>query len=134
MSAAGGIEQVLRQLEEQQRRIGEVQKNLASVQVTGHSADRLVSVTLDHAMKVAGITIDSQAMRMTSFRLAESLQDALSAAYAEWEQYVAELTGEIVGDETLVRDATSGSITPQDWFRRFGVDLDAIYGDPRRGA
>ncbi|MEV4135669.1 YbaB/EbfC family nucleoid-associated protein [Dactylosporangium sp. NPDC049742] len=77
--ATGGIEQVLRQLEEQQRRIGDVQKSLAAVQVTGHSADRLVSVTLDHAMKVAGIEIDSQAMRMTSYRLAESLQEALNA-------------------------------------------------------
>ncbi|MFF5235337.1 hypothetical protein [Dactylosporangium sp. NPDC000521] len=45
------------------------------------------------------------------------ITDVCGAAYAEWEQYVAGLTGEIVGDEALVHGAAAGSITPQDWFR-----------------
>jgi DNA-binding protein YbaB len=117
--------------EEQQRRIEEVERERAEVQITGHSSDGLVSVTLDHTMKVAGINIDGRAMRMTSYQLVDALQEALAAAYADWRESTAELMGKAVGDPALIRDAAGGGLTAQDWFKRFGVDLDSMFRNPR---
>jgi DNA-binding protein YbaB len=124
----GGIEQALRVAREQQRRLSEVQKELAVLQVVGHSGDGLVNVTLDHTMKVTAIDINARAMRMNSYQLAEALQEALNAGYAECEERAAELMSTVVGDPDLIRGAVDGSVTASDWFKRFGVDIDAMFG------
>ena len=131
LPAGAGIEQLLRMAEEQQRRVEEAEREWAGVQITGHSSDGLVSVALDHTMKVTGINIDGRAMRMTSYQLADALQEALATAYADWNERAADLMGQAVGDPALIRDAAGGAVTAQDWFKRFGVDLDSMFRNPR---
>lgn len=126
------IEQVLRAVREQQARLADMERERAAIAVVGHSADELVNVTLDHRMKVTGLDIDGRAMRMTSFQLAEAIQDALEAAYGEWEARTAELMNQVIGDPDLVRGAAAGSVSATDWFRRFGVDLEGMFGAPGR--
>jgi len=129
----GGIEQALRLAQEQQRRLAQAQEELAEIEIVGYSRDGLLSVTLDHTMKVTGIDINARAMRMNSHQLAEAMQEALNAGYAEWEERTTELMGKAVGDPDLIRGAVDGTATASDWFKRFGVDLDATIGNPRSG-
>jgi DNA-binding YbaB/EbfC family protein len=123
------MENLLRQAQEQQRRLAEFQQQRAELRVTGESPDGLVRVTVDGDMKVGGIEINARAMRLDSFTLAESLQAAIDAAYATFAERQQELTAEMLGGSDLVRRAQEGTLTPEDWFRQFGVDLT----DPTRG-
>ncbi|MEU4477192.1 YbaB/EbfC family nucleoid-associated protein [Micromonospora sp. NPDC023966] len=127
--AGGAMENLLRQAQEQQRRLAEFQQQRAELRVTGESPDGLVRVTVDGDMKVGGIEINARAMRLDSFTLAESLQAAIDAAYATFAERQQELTAEMLGGSDLVRRAQEGTLTPEDWFRQFGVDLT----DPTRG-
>ena len=126
----GGVEHALRLAREQQDRLAQLEKEQAELRVVAHSGDGLVSVTLDHAMKVTGIDINARAMRMNSYQLAEALQEALDAGYAECAERTTELIGTALGDAELARGTADGSVTTQDWFKRFGVDLDAMFGRP----
>ncbi|MFC5944110.1 YbaB/EbfC family nucleoid-associated protein [Micromonospora harpali] len=125
----GAVENMLRQAQEQQRRLAELQRRRAELRVPGESPDGLVRVTVDGEMKIGDIEINARAMRLDSFSLAESLQAAIDAAYAAFGEQQQELLTEMLGGSELVRKAQDGTLTPQDWFRRFGVDLD----DPFRG-
>ncbi|MFG2105714.1 YbaB/EbfC family nucleoid-associated protein [Micromonospora chersina] len=127
--AGGAVENLLRQAQEQQRRLAEFQQQRAELRVTGESPDGLVRVTVDGDMKVGGIDINARAMRLDSYTLAESLQAAIDAAYASFAERQQELMTEMLGGSDLVRRAQEGSLTPDDWFRQFGVDLS----DPTRG-
>ncbi|TDC55020.1 YbaB/EbfC family nucleoid-associated protein [Micromonospora sp. KC207] len=127
--AGGAVEGMLRQAQEQQRRLGEFQRRRAELRVVGESPDGLVRVTVDGEMKVGDIEINARAMRLDSFSLAESLQAAVDAAYAAFGEQQQELLTEMLGGSDLVRQAQQGTLTPEDWFRRFGVDLT----DPFRG-
>ncbi|MGC3859340.1 YbaB/EbfC family nucleoid-associated protein [Micromonospora chersina] len=127
--AGGAVENLLRQAQEQQRRLAEFQQQRADLRVTGESPDGLVRVTVDGDMKVGGIDINARAMRLDSYTLAESLQAAIDAAYASFAERQQELMTEMLGGSDLVRQAQAGTLTPEDWFRRFGVDLS----DPTRG-
>lgn len=132
-SLRGGVERLLRVAKEQQARVAEVEAERAELTAVGHSADGLVSVTLDHDMKVTGIDINARAMRLSSYQLADGLREALDAAYAEIEERSTELMGKIVGDPELIRGAKDGSVNAQDWFKRFGVDMDSIFRNPPTG-
>jgi DNA-binding YbaB/EbfC family protein len=123
------MENLLRQAQEQQRRLAEFQQQRAELRVTGESPDGLVQVTVDGDMKVGDIQLNPRAMRLDSFTLAESLQAAIDAAYATFAERQQELTAEMLGGSELVRRAQEGTLTPEDWFRQFGVDLT----DPTRG-
>ena len=68
-------------------------------------------------------------MRLDSYTLAESLQAAIDAAYAAFAEQQQELMADMLGGADLVRRAQAGTLTPEDWFREFGVDLS----DPTRG-
>lgn len=125
----GAVESMLRQAQEQQRRLAEFQRRRAELRVPGESPDGLVRVTVDGEMKVGDIEINARAMRLDSFSLAESLQAAIDAAYAAFGEHQQELLTEMLGGSDLVQQAQAGTLTPEDWFRRFGVDL----GDPFRG-
>ncbi|GAB3067109.1 hypothetical protein GCM10027186_19360 [Micromonospora schwarzwaldensis] len=125
----GAVESLLRQAQEQQRRLAELQQQRAELRVTGESPDGLVRVTVDGEMKVGDIELNARAMRLDSFSLAESLQAAVDAAYAAFAQRQEEMLAETLGDSDLVRRAQDGTLTPEDWFRQFGVDLS----DPTRG-
>ncbi|MEU8022142.1 YbaB/EbfC family nucleoid-associated protein [Micromonospora haikouensis] len=125
----GAVENMLRQAQEQQLRLAELQRRRAELRVPGESPDGLVRVTVDGEMKIGDIEINARAMRLDSFSLAESLQAAIDAAYAAYGEHQQELLTEMLGGSELVRKAQDGTLTPQDWFRRFGVDLD----DPFRG-
>ncbi|MEU1685391.1 YbaB/EbfC family nucleoid-associated protein [Micromonospora sp. NPDC005707] len=127
--AGGAVESLLRQAQEQQRRLAEFQQQRAELRVTGESPDGLVKVTVDGDMKVGGIDVNARAMRLDSFTLAESLQAAIDAAYAAFAERQQELMTEMLGGSDLVRRAQAGNLTPEDWFRQFGVDLT----DPTRG-
>ncbi|GAB3362554.1 YbaB/EbfC family nucleoid-associated protein [Micromonospora halotolerans] len=127
--AGGAVENLLRQAQEQQRRLVEFQQQRAELRVTGESPDGLVRVTVDGDMKVGGIDVNARAMRLDSFTLAESLQAAIDAAYAAFAERQQELMTEVLGGSELVRRAQAGNLTPEDWFREFGVDLT----DPTRG-
>ena len=127
--AGGAVESLLRQAQEQQRRLAEFQQQRAELRVTGESPDGLVRVTVDGDMKVGGIDINARAMRLDSYTLAESLQAAVDAAYASFAERQQELMTEMLGGSDLVRQAQAGTLTPEDWFRQFGVDLT----DPTRG-
>ncbi|MFI6331808.1 YbaB/EbfC family nucleoid-associated protein [Micromonospora chersina] len=127
--AGGAVENLLRQAQEQQRRLAEFQQQRAELRVTGESPDGLVRVTVDGDMKVGGIDINARAMRLDSYTLAESLQAAVDAAYAAFAERQQELMTEMLGGSDLVRQAQAGTLTPEDWFRQFGVDLS----DPTRG-
>ncbi|WP_262283192.1 YbaB/EbfC family nucleoid-associated protein [Micromonospora sp. MA102] len=127
--AGGAVENLLRQAQEQQRRLAEFQQQRAELRVTGESPDGLVRVTVDGDMKVGGIDVNARAMRLDSFTLAESLQAAIDAAYAAVAERQQELMTEVLGGSELVRRAQAGNLTPEDWFREFGVDLT----DPTRG-
>ncbi|WP_433284767.1 YbaB/EbfC family nucleoid-associated protein [Micromonospora sp. CA-244673] len=127
--AGGAVESLLRQAQEQQRRLAEFQQQRAELRVTGESPDGLVRVTVDGDMKVGGIDVNARAMRLDSFTLAESLQAAIDAAYAAFAERQQELMTEMLGGSDLVRRAQAGNLTPEDWFRQFGVDLT----DPTRG-
>ena len=118
-----GVEEALREVERQRRRLDETARERAELVVTGASAGSLVTVTVDHAMKVTGIDINARAMRLTSFQLAEALQEAIDAAYAEWQERMAALVAPALGDPDLLRQAADGSLSPEDFFRRFGVDV-----------
>jgi DNA-binding YbaB/EbfC family protein len=123
------VENLLRQAQEQQRRLAEFQQQRAELRVTGESPDGLVRVTVDGDMKVGGIDVNARAMRLDSYTLAESLQAAIDAAYAAFAERQQELMAEVLGGSDLVRRAQAGNLTPEDWFREFGVDLT----DPTRG-
>ncbi|MGC4893729.1 YbaB/EbfC family nucleoid-associated protein [Micromonospora sp. DT31] len=125
----GALEGLLRQAQEQQRRMAELQQQRAQLRVTGESPDGLVRVTVDGDMKVGGIELNARAMRLDSFTLAESLQAAIDVAYAAFAERQQEMLQDLIGDPDLVRRAQDGSLTPEDWFRRFGVDTN----DPTRG-
>ncbi|MEU5527615.1 YbaB/EbfC family nucleoid-associated protein [Micromonospora chersina] len=127
--AGGAVENLLRQAQEQQRRLAEFQQQRAELRVTGESPDGLVRVTVDGDMKVGGIDINARAMRLDSYTLAESLQAAIDAAYVAFAERQQELMTEVLGGSDLVRQAQAGKLTPEDWFRQFGVDLS----DPTRG-
>ncbi|KAB1912791.1 YbaB/EbfC family nucleoid-associated protein [Micromonospora sp. AMSO31t] len=127
--AGGAVENLLRQAQEQQRRLAEFQQQRAELRVTGESPDGLVRVTVDGDMKVGGIEVNARAMRLDSYTLAESLQAAIDAAYAAFAERQQELMSEVLGGSDLVRRAQAGNLTPEDWFREFGVDLT----DPTRG-
>ncbi|MFE9960082.1 YbaB/EbfC family nucleoid-associated protein [Micromonospora sp. NPDC005299] len=127
--AGGAMENLLRQAQEQQRRLAEFQQQRAELRVTGESPDGLVRVTVDGDMKVGDIDVNARAMRLDSYTLAESLQAAIDAAYATFAERQQELMTEMLGGSDLVRRAQAGNLTPEDWFRQFGVDLT----DPTRG-
>lgn len=127
--AGGAVESLLRQAQEQQRRLAEFQQQRADLRVTGESPDGLVRVTVDGEMKVGGIEINARAMRLDSYTLAESLQAAVDAAYAAFAERQQELLTDMLGGSDLVRRAQEGTLTPEEWFRQFGVDLS----DPTRG-
>ncbi|GGR64961.1 hypothetical protein GCM10010169_05160 [Micromonospora fulviviridis] len=127
--AGGAVENLLRQAQEQQRRLAEFQQQRAELRVTGESPDGLVRVTVDGDMKVGGIDINARAMRLDSYTLAEALQAAIDAAYASFAERQQELMTDMLGGSDLVRRAQAGNLTPEDWFREFGVDLT----DPTRG-
>ncbi|MET8838183.1 YbaB/EbfC family nucleoid-associated protein [Micromonospora sp. NPDC004540] len=127
--AGGAVENLLRQAQEQQRRLAEFQQRRAELRVTGESPDGLVRVTVDGDMKVGGIDLNARAMRLDSYTLAESLQAAIDAAYAAFAERQQELMTDMLGGSDLVRRAQEGNLTPEDWFRQFGVDLT----DPTRG-
>ncbi|MFI0794238.1 YbaB/EbfC family nucleoid-associated protein [Micromonospora rubida] len=127
--AGGAMENMLRQAQEQQRRLAEFQRQRADLSVTGESPDGLVQVTVNGEMKVGGIEINARAMRLDSFSLAESLQAAVDAAYAAFGERQQELLTDMLGGSELVRQAQEGTLTPENWFRQFGVDL----ADPFRG-
>lgn len=122
------MEGLLRQAQEQQRRLAELQRQRAELRVTGESPDGLVRVTVDGDMKVGDIELNARAMRLDSFSLAEAMQAAIDAAYAAFEERQREMLSEMLGDSETVRQAQNGTLTPEDWFRRFGVDLS----DPTR--
>ncbi|MGR6316905.1 YbaB/EbfC family nucleoid-associated protein [Micromonospora soli] len=125
----GAVESMLRQAQEQQRRLAEFQQQRADLRVTGESPDGLVRVTVNGEMKVGDIDLNARAMRLDSYSLAESLQAAIDAAYAAFAERQQELMTEMLGGSDLVRRAQAGTLTPEDWFRQFGVDLT----DPTRG-
>lgn len=127
--AGGAVESLLRQAEEQQRRLADFQQQRAELRVTGESPDGLIRVTVNGEMKVGDIDINARAMRQDSYSLAESLQAAIDAAYAAFAERQQELLTEMLGGSDLVRQAQAGTLTPEEWFRRFGVDLT----DPTRG-
>ncbi|MFE9692591.1 YbaB/EbfC family nucleoid-associated protein [Micromonospora sp. NPDC005806] len=127
--AGDAVENMLRQAQEQQRRLAEYQQRRADLRVTGESPDGLVRVTVDGEMKVGDIDLNARAMRLDSYSLAESLQAAIDAAYAAFAERQQELMTEMLGGSDLVRRAQAGTLTPEDWFRQFGVDLT----DPTRG-
>lgn len=127
--AGGAIEGLLRQAQEQQRRLADFQQRRADLRVSGESPDGLVRVTVDGDMKVGDIEIGARAMRLDSYSLAESLQAAIDAAYAAFGERQQELLTEALGGSELVRRAQDGNLTPDEWFRQFGVDLS----DPLRG-
>ncbi|MCT2279995.1 YbaB/EbfC family nucleoid-associated protein [Micromonospora chalcea] len=124
----GALEGLLRQAQEQQRRLAELQRQRAELRVTGESPDGLVRVSVDGDMKVGGVELNARAMRLDSVSLAESMQAAIDAAYAAFEERQREMLGEMIGDSEMVRRAQDGTLTPEDWFRQFGVDLS----DPTR--
>ncbi|MFG1737668.1 YbaB/EbfC family nucleoid-associated protein [Micromonospora chalcea] len=124
----GALEGLLRQAQEQQRRLAELQRQRAELRVTGESPDGLVRVTVDGDMKVGDVELNARAMRLDSFSLAQSIQAAVGAAYAAFEERQREMLGEMLGDSEMVRRAQDGTLTPEDWFRQFGVDLS----DPTR--
>ncbi|MEH1098084.1 YbaB/EbfC family nucleoid-associated protein [Micromonospora sp. CPCC 205561] len=125
---AAGLEGILRQAQEQQRRLADFQRQRAELRVTGESPDGLVQVTVDGDMKVGDIEINARAMRLDSFSLAESLQAAVDAAYEAHAERQRELLEEMLGGSDLVRRAEAGKVTPEEWFQQFGVDLN----DPLR--
>ncbi|PTA48340.1 YbaB/EbfC family nucleoid-associated protein [Micromonospora sp. RP3T] len=125
----GAVESLLRQAQEQQRRLAELQQQRAELRVAGESPDGLVRVTVDGEMKVGDIELNARAMRLDSFSLAESVQAAVDAAYAAFAERQREMLAETLGDSDLARRAQDGTLTPEDWFRQFGVDLS----DPTRG-
>ncbi|MFG3697733.1 YbaB/EbfC family nucleoid-associated protein [Micromonospora sp. NPDC047620] len=127
-AGAAGLEGLLRQAQEQQRRLADFQRQRAELRVTGESPDGLVQVTVDGDMKVGDIQLNPRAMRLDSFTLVESLQAAIDAAYAAHAERQRELVEEMVGGADLVRRAEAGKVTPEDWFRHFGVDIN----DPLR--
>ncbi|MBU8858535.1 MULTISPECIES: YbaB/EbfC family nucleoid-associated protein [unclassified Micromonospora] len=122
------VEGLLRQAQEQQRRLAEVQRQRAELRVTGECPDGLVRVTVDGDMKVGDIELNARAMRLDSFSLAEAMQAAIDVAYAAFEERQREMLSEMLGDSEMVRRAQDGTLTPEDWFRQFGVDLS----DPAR--
>ncbi|MET8906519.1 YbaB/EbfC family nucleoid-associated protein [Micromonospora sp. NPDC004551] len=128
-NGSAAVESLLRQAQEQQRRLAEFQQQRAELRVTGESPDGLVRVTVDGDMKVGGIDLNARAMRLDSYTLAESLQAAIDAAYAAFAERQQELMTDMLGGSDLVRRAQAGNLTPEDWFRQFGVDLT----DPTRG-
>ncbi|MFG1776494.1 YbaB/EbfC family nucleoid-associated protein [Micromonospora sp. NPDC049051] len=127
-AGAAGLQGLLQQAQEQQRRLADFQRQRAELRVTGESPDGLVQVTVDGDMKVGDIEISARAMRLDSFALAESLQAAIDDAYAAHAQRQRELVEEMVGGPELVRQAEAGKVTPEDWFKHFGVDIN----DPLR--
>jgi DNA-binding YbaB/EbfC family protein len=129
---ASDLSGLLRQAEEQQRRSAEVQQRRAELRITGESPDGFVVVTVDGEMKVCNIEINARAMRLDSFTLAESIQAAIDVAYAAYVERNQELMAEALGDEDLVRQAREGTLKPEDWFRRFGVDLGGVVDRLRR--
>ncbi|MDO3683338.1 YbaB/EbfC family nucleoid-associated protein [Micromonospora sp. C28ISP2-4] len=122
------MEGLLRQAQEQQRRLADLQRQRAELRVAGESPDGLVRVTVDGDMKVGDIELNARAMRLDSFSLAEAMQAAIDAAYAAFEERQREMLSEMLGDSEMVRRAQDGTLTPEDWFRQFGVDLS----DPTR--
>ncbi len=122
------MEGLLRQAQEQQLRLADLQRQRAELRVTGESPDGLVRVTVDGDMKVGDIELDARAMRLDSFSLAEAMQAAIDAAYAAFEERQREMLSEMLGDSEMVRRAQDGTLTPEDWFRQFGVDVS----DPTR--
>ncbi|MFG2047469.1 YbaB/EbfC family nucleoid-associated protein [Micromonospora sp. NPDC048935] len=123
-----GLDGLLRQAQEQQRRLAELQRQRAELSVRGESPDGLVQVTVDGEQKVTGVEVNARAMRLDSFSLAESVQAAIDAAYALHAERSRELLADLLGGSDLVRRAEAGTLTPQEWFTQFGVDLD----DPLR--
>ncbi|ADL44129.1 MULTISPECIES: YbaB/EbfC family nucleoid-associated protein [Micromonospora] len=122
------MEGLLRQAQEQQRRLADLQRQRAELRVTGESPDGLVRVTVDGGMKVGDIELNARAMRLDSFSLSEAMQAAIDAAYAAFEERQREMLSEMLGDSEMVRRAQDGTLTPEDWFRQFGVDVS----DPTR--
>ncbi|MER5605375.1 YbaB/EbfC family nucleoid-associated protein [Micromonospora tulbaghiae] len=122
------MEGLLRQAQEQQRRLADLQRQRAELRVTGESPDGLVRVTVDGDMKVGDIELNARAMRLDSFSLAEAMHAAIDAAYAAFEERQREMLSEMLGDSEMVRRAQDGTLTPEDWFRQFGVDVS----DPTR--
>ncbi|MEH0823909.1 MULTISPECIES: YbaB/EbfC family nucleoid-associated protein [Micromonospora] len=122
------MEGLLRQAQEQQRRLADLQRQRAELRVTGESPDGLVRVTVDGDMKVGDIELNARAMRLDSFSLAEAMQAAIDAAYVAFEERQREMLSEMLGDSEMVRRAQDGTLTPEDWFRQFGVDVS----DPTR--
>ena len=122
------MEGLLRQAQEQQRRLADLQRQRTELRVTGESPDGLVRVTVDGDMKVGDIELNARAMRLDSFSLAEAMQAAIDAAYAAFEERQREMLSEMLGDSEMVRRAQDGTLTPEDWFRQFGVDVS----DPTR--
>jgi DNA-binding YbaB/EbfC family protein len=89
---------MMKQAQELQGRMQQVQEELASLQVDGHSGGGLVTVTLNGKMEARAVKIDPSLVKPEDVEMLEdlilaALQDAKSKAEAALQQKMQEVTG-----------------------------------------
>jgi DNA-binding YbaB/EbfC family protein len=74
------IGQMMRQVQDMQAKMGEMQNRLSDVEVTGQSGGGLVSLTMNGKSEMRKISIDPKCMDPAE---KEMLEDLIMAAYAD---------------------------------------------------
>jgi DNA-binding protein YbaB len=124
----GGLDlgALLRQAKDAQQRVAEVDERRKQLLVTAESPDGLSAAQVDGAGRVVGLTLNPRAMRSDSQSLAESILDAIKAAYEQYETESEQLMGEALGDPGMYEKIRSGQFDAYEYLQRFGLNMPEI--------
>jgi len=122
------IEAMLRQARESAARLSQLQAERDELRVVGTSPDELLTATIDGQGRVVDLAIDSRAMRLDSYGLAERMLAAIKDGYARYEEQADRLVGEAMGDPELYSKIKSGQFDAYEYLKGFGLNVPEIRG------
>ncbi|WP_412542211.1 YbaB/EbfC family nucleoid-associated protein [Longispora sp. K20-0274] len=119
---------MMRQAQEAQVRVQEVQEARAELRVTGASPDGLIEVTVDGTGRAVDIQINARAMRGDSFSIADGVLAAFTKAYQEFDEVNDRMMGEAMGDADIFQKLKSGEMDGYEYLKSFGLDMPEMRG------
>ncbi|MEV6525462.1 YbaB/EbfC family nucleoid-associated protein [Longispora sp. NPDC051575] len=122
------MDAMLRQAEESQRRVTEMEAARAELRITGTSPDGMVEATVNGDGRCVDIQINGRAMRGDSFTIADGVQAALNEAYRQFDETLDQMMGEAMGDADLYQKMKSGDYDPYEYLKSMGISMPELRG------
>jgi DNA-binding protein YbaB len=122
------IDAMLRQARESASRLAGMQAEREALRVSGTTPDELFTATIDGQGRVVELTIDSRAMRLDSYTLAERVLEAIRDGYARYEEQAERMVGEAMGDPDLYTKIKSGEFDAYEYLKGYGLNMPEIRG------